>query len=60
VGDEIRTVHENTSINIPIGFRHRLANPARIALELIARDGSSGARTISCANLAAKHFDSKY
>jgi mannose-1-phosphate guanylyltransferase/mannose-6-phosphate isomerase len=35
VGEEIRTVHENESIYIPIGSLHRLANPGRIALELI-------------------------
>ena len=35
VSDEIRTVHENESIYIPIGSLHRLANPGRIALELI-------------------------
>jgi mannose-1-phosphate guanylyltransferase/mannose-6-phosphate isomerase len=35
VGDEIRVVHENESIYVPIGHRHRLANPGRIPLELI-------------------------
>ena len=35
VGDEVRTVHENESIYIPIGSLHRLANPGRIGLELI-------------------------
>jgi mannose-1-phosphate guanylyltransferase/mannose-6-phosphate isomerase len=35
VGDEVRVVHENESIYIPIGTVHRLANPGRIALELI-------------------------
>jgi mannose-1-phosphate guanylyltransferase/mannose-6-phosphate isomerase len=35
VGDERRVVHENESIYIPIGSVHRLANPGRIALELI-------------------------
>jgi mannose-1-phosphate guanylyltransferase/mannose-6-phosphate isomerase len=35
VGDEVRVVHENESIYIPIGSAHRLANPGRIALELI-------------------------
>jgi mannose-1-phosphate guanylyltransferase/mannose-6-phosphate isomerase len=35
VGDEVRTVHENESIYIPIGSTHRLANPGRIGLELI-------------------------
>ncbi len=35
IGDELRTVHENESVYIPIGAVHRLANPGRIALELI-------------------------
>jgi mannose-1-phosphate guanylyltransferase/mannose-6-phosphate isomerase len=35
IGNEVRTVHENESVYIPIGAVHRLANPGRIALELI-------------------------
>ena len=35
VGEEIRMVHENESIYIPLGSVHRLANPGRIGLELI-------------------------
>ena len=35
VGDQVRVVHENESIYIPIGSVHRLGNPGRIALELI-------------------------
>ena len=35
VGDQVRVVHENESIYIPIGSVHRLANPGRIGLELI-------------------------
>jgi mannose-1-phosphate guanylyltransferase / mannose-6-phosphate isomerase len=35
IGDTVRTVHENESVYIPIGAVHRLANPGRIALELI-------------------------
>ena len=35
VGDKQKTVHENESIYIPIGAVHRLANPGKIALELI-------------------------
>jgi mannose-1-phosphate guanylyltransferase/mannose-6-phosphate isomerase len=35
VGEEVRVVHENESIYIPIGSVHRLANPGRIGLELI-------------------------
>jgi mannose-1-phosphate guanylyltransferase / mannose-6-phosphate isomerase len=35
VNDEVRSVHENESMYIPIGSIHRLANPGRIALELI-------------------------
>jgi mannose-1-phosphate guanylyltransferase/mannose-6-phosphate isomerase len=35
VGKEVRSVHENESIYIPIESVHRLANPGRIPLELI-------------------------
>ena len=35
VGDDVRPVHENESIYVPIGARHRLANPGKIPLELI-------------------------
>jgi mannose-1-phosphate guanylyltransferase / mannose-6-phosphate isomerase len=35
IGDEIKTVHENESIYIPIGAKHRLENPGKIDLELI-------------------------
>jgi mannose-1-phosphate guanylyltransferase / mannose-6-phosphate isomerase len=35
LGDNVRSVHENESIYIPIGSIHRLANPGKIALELI-------------------------
>jgi mannose-1-phosphate guanylyltransferase / mannose-6-phosphate isomerase len=35
VGTEVRSVHENESVYIPIGSVHRLANPGRIPLELI-------------------------
>jgi mannose-1-phosphate guanylyltransferase/mannose-6-phosphate isomerase len=35
VGDETKTLHENESIYIPIGSRHRLENPGKIDLELI-------------------------
>jgi mannose-1-phosphate guanylyltransferase/mannose-6-phosphate isomerase len=35
IGDEIKTVHENESVYIPIGARHRLENPGKIDLELI-------------------------
>jgi mannose-1-phosphate guanylyltransferase/mannose-6-phosphate isomerase len=35
VHDEVRNVHENESIYIPIGSTHRLANPGKISLELI-------------------------
>ena len=34
-GNDVRTVHENESIYIPIGSIHRLANPGKIPLELI-------------------------
>jgi mannose-1-phosphate guanylyltransferase / mannose-6-phosphate isomerase len=35
IGSEIRIVHENESIYIPIGAVHRLGNPGKIPLELI-------------------------
>jgi mannose-1-phosphate guanylyltransferase/mannose-6-phosphate isomerase len=35
IGSEIRTIHENESIYIPIGSVHRLTNPGAIPLELI-------------------------
>ncbi len=34
-GEEVRTVHENESIFLPIGVVHRLVNPGKINLELI-------------------------
>jgi mannose-1-phosphate guanylyltransferase/mannose-6-phosphate isomerase len=35
IGSDVRQVHENESLYIPIGSVHRLANPGRIPLELI-------------------------
>jgi mannose-1-phosphate guanylyltransferase/mannose-6-phosphate isomerase len=35
IGPEVRSVHENESIYIPIGTLHRLANPGKIPLQLI-------------------------
>jgi mannose-1-phosphate guanylyltransferase / mannose-6-phosphate isomerase len=35
LGGDVRSVHENESIYIPIGSVHRLANPGKIPLELI-------------------------
>ena len=35
VGSEVKSVHENESIYIPIGTVHRLANQGKIPLELI-------------------------
>jgi mannose-1-phosphate guanylyltransferase / mannose-6-phosphate isomerase len=35
IGDEVKTVHENESVYIPIGAQHRLENPGKIDLELI-------------------------
>ena len=34
-GDEVKIVHENESIYLPIGVVHRLSNPGKINLELI-------------------------
>jgi mannose-1-phosphate guanylyltransferase/mannose-6-phosphate isomerase len=35
IGSDIRAVHENESVYIPMGAVHRLANPGKIPLELI-------------------------
>jgi len=35
IGEEIKMLHENESVYIPIGARHRLENPGKIDLELI-------------------------
>jgi mannose-1-phosphate guanylyltransferase/mannose-6-phosphate isomerase len=35
IGDTVRSVRENESVYIPLGAKHRLANPGRIPLELI-------------------------
>jgi mannose-1-phosphate guanylyltransferase / mannose-6-phosphate isomerase len=35
IGEETKTLHENQSIYIPIGAKHRLENPGKIDLELI-------------------------
>jgi mannose-1-phosphate guanylyltransferase/mannose-6-phosphate isomerase len=49
VGSEVRIVHENESLYIPIGSVHRLANPGKIPLELIeVQVGSYLGKTTSC------------
>jgi len=35
INDDVRVVHENESVYIPIGAQHRLENPGKIDLELI-------------------------
>jgi mannose-1-phosphate guanylyltransferase/mannose-1-phosphate guanylyltransferase/mannose-6-phosphate isomerase len=35
IGDKVQILHENESIYVPSGSRHRLENPARFDLELI-------------------------
>jgi mannose-1-phosphate guanylyltransferase/mannose-6-phosphate isomerase len=35
VNNDVRPIHENESIYVPIGSTHRLANPGKIPLELI-------------------------
>src|SRR5947207_7183252 len=35
VNEDVRSIHENESIYVPIGSIHRLANPGKIPLELI-------------------------
>ena len=34
-GDQVLTLHENQSTYIPIGQKHRLANPGTVPLEII-------------------------
>jgi mannose-1-phosphate guanylyltransferase/mannose-1-phosphate guanylyltransferase/mannose-6-phosphate isomerase len=35
IGDEVRLVSENESVYIPLGARHRMANPGRVPMYLI-------------------------
>jgi mannose-1-phosphate guanylyltransferase/mannose-6-phosphate isomerase len=35
INDEVRVIHENESVHIPVGSVHRLANPGKIPIELI-------------------------
>ena len=35
LGDEVKMVHENESVFIPMSTKHRLENPGRIPLEII-------------------------
>lgn len=35
IGDAVRDLHENESVDVPIGSVHRLENPGKIPLELI-------------------------
>ena len=35
IGDKVQMLHENESVYVPIGSRHRLENPGKIDLELI-------------------------
>jgi mannose-1-phosphate guanylyltransferase/mannose-6-phosphate isomerase len=35
INEDVRIIHENQSIHIPIGSVHRLANPGKIPIELI-------------------------
>ncbi|MEX0590549.1 MAG: cupin domain-containing protein, partial [Xanthobacteraceae bacterium] len=35
IGDEVRDLQENESVDVPIGAVHRLENPGKIPLELI-------------------------
>ena len=41
IGDQVRAVHENESVYIPIGAVHRMANKGKIPLELIEVQTSS-------------------
>lgn len=35
LGEEVKMVHENESVFIPMSTKHRLENPGRIPLEII-------------------------
>jgi mannose-1-phosphate guanylyltransferase/mannose-6-phosphate isomerase len=35
VNEDVKMVHENESVYLPIGSMHRLTNPGKIPLELI-------------------------
>ncbi len=35
IGDKVQMLHENESVYVPSGARHRLENPGKIDLELI-------------------------
>jgi mannose-1-phosphate guanylyltransferase/mannose-6-phosphate isomerase len=35
VGDDVRILQENESTYIPVGTKHRLANPGKVPLELV-------------------------
>jgi mannose-6-phosphate isomerase-like protein (cupin superfamily) len=51
IGDNVTFLHENESIYVPSGARHRLENPGKVDLELIEfRPAPISARTTSCAS----------
>ena len=51
VNEDVKTVHENESVYIPIGAVHRLENPGKILLELSkCRLAAISARTTSSAS----------
>lgn len=35
IGDEVRLIHKNESVFVPLGEKHRLANPGKLPLEII-------------------------
>ena len=35
IGEQVRDLHENESVYVPLGSVHRLENPGKIPLELI-------------------------
>jgi quercetin dioxygenase-like cupin family protein len=60
LGSDVRSVHENESIYIPIGSVHRLANPGKIPLDLVEMQvgsylGEDG-RRLAC-RLALWNYD---
>ena len=35
IGEEVKLIHKNESVFVPLGAKHRLANPGRLPLEII-------------------------
>jgi Mannose-6-phosphate isomerase len=52
VNDDVKTLHENESIYIPIDAVHRLENPGKILLELIEVEVISAKTTLSASRMS--------